>query len=244
LRTAVLAALLLLATPAASRAEDAKPAAASAPAEGKKPASPAAKKAPADPKALRAVGLSIAQQLKVFELSSVELDHVLKGIRDGATGKASFDPSMQQGIQDLVRVRMQATAEKAGAEARRAGPPYLEKAAKEPGAQKTASGLVFLSLKEGTGASPAATDKVKVHYKGTLTDGKEFDSSYSRGQPAEFPLNGVIPCWTEALQKMKVGGKAKIVCPHTIAYGEQGRPPVIPPSAVLTFEVELIDVVK
>ena len=246
MRTAVLAALLLLAAPAASRAEDAKPAA-SASAEGKKPSAPAAqaaKKAPADPKALRAVGLSIAQQLKVFELTGAELDQVLKGIRDGATGKASFDPSMQQGIQDLVRVRMQATAEKAGAEAKRVGPPYLEKAAKEPGAQKTASGLVFIPIQEGAGASPAATDKVKVHYKGTLTDGKEFDSSYSRGQPAEFPLNGVIPCWTEALQKMKVGGKAKIVCPHTIAYGEQGRPPVIPPAAVLTFEVELIEVVK
>jgi FKBP-type peptidyl-prolyl cis-trans isomerase FkpA len=108
-----------------------------------------------------------------------------------------------------------------------------------------ASGLVYKSLKDGKGPQPAATDVVKVHYRGTLPDGKEFDSSYSRGQPAEFPLNRVIKCWTEGVQKMKVGGKAKLTCPPAIAYGERGTPGgPIPPNATLHFEVELLDIVK
>lgn len=107
----------------------------------------------------------------------------------------------------------------------------------------TPSGLIFQSLKDGTGASPAATDIVKVHYKGTFPEsGKEFDSSYSRGEPTEFPLNGVIPCWTEGVQKMKVGGKAKLTCPPAIAYGSRGAGGVIPPNATLNFEVELVAV--
>jgi FKBP-type peptidyl-prolyl cis-trans isomerase FkpA len=106
------------------------------------------------------------------------------------------------------------------------------------------SGLIFQSLKDGTGASPQATSVVRVHYRGTLMDGKEFDSSYSRGQPAEFPLNRVIPCWTEGLQKMKVGAKAKLTCPPAIAYGAAGRPPVIPASATLQFDVELLAIVR
>jgi FKBP-type peptidyl-prolyl cis-trans isomerase FkpA len=102
------------------------------------------------------------------------------------------------------------------------------------------SGLVFRALKEGSGASPQATDKVRVHYRGTFPDGKEFDSSYSRGQPAEFPLDRVIKCWTEGVQKLKVGGKAKLTCPPDIAYGERGAGGVIPPNATLQFEVELL----
>jgi FKBP-type peptidyl-prolyl cis-trans isomerase FkpA len=109
----------------------------------------------------------------------------------------------------------------------------------------TPSGLVYQSLKEGTGASPAATDTVKVHYRGTFPDtGKEFDSSYKRGEPTEFPLNGVIPCWTEGVQKMKPGGKAKLTCPPSIAYGSRGAGGVIPPNATLNFEVELVSVTK
>lgn len=115
-------------------------------------------------------------------------------------------------------------------------------AAKEPGAVTTPSGLVFRSLKEGTGAQPTATDVVKVHYRGTFPDGREFDSSYKRGQPAEFPLNRVIKCWTEGVQKIKVGGKAKLTCPAAIAYGERGSPGGIPPNATLHFDVELLGI--
>jgi FKBP-type peptidyl-prolyl cis-trans isomerase FkpA len=115
-------------------------------------------------------------------------------------------------------------------------------AAKE---ETTPSGLIFRSLKEGIGASPAASDVVKVHYRGTLqSNGKEFDSSYSRGQPASFPLRGVIPCWTEGLQKMKVGGKARLVCPPKIAYGSRAMGDVIPANSTLVFEVELLEIVK
>jgi FKBP-type peptidyl-prolyl cis-trans isomerase FkpA len=113
-------------------------------------------------------------------------------------------------------------------------------AAKEAGAVVTPSGLVFRSLKDGTGASPSAKDNVKVHYRGTFPDGKEFDSSYKRNEAIEFPLSGVIACWTEGVQRMKVGGKAKLTCPAAIAYGSRGAGGVIPPNATLLFEVELL----
>jgi FKBP-type peptidyl-prolyl cis-trans isomerase FkpA len=119
---------------------------------------------------------------------------------------------------------------------------YLEKAAAEPGATKTSSGLVYRELKPGTGASPKVSDIVKVNYRGTLVDGTEFDSSYKRNEPATFPLGQVIPCWTEGVQKMKVGGKSQLVCPSSIAYGERGSPPVIPGGATLIFEVELLGI--
>jgi FKBP-type peptidyl-prolyl cis-trans isomerase FkpA len=116
-------------------------------------------------------------------------------------------------------------------------------AAKETGAVVTASGLVYRSLKDGAGAQPAsASDTVKVHYRGTLPDGKEFDSSYKRNAPIDFPLNRVIPCWTEGVQRMKVGGKAKLTCPPGIAYGANGAGSVIPPNATLHFEVELLGI--
>jgi FKBP-type peptidyl-prolyl cis-trans isomerase FkpA len=118
------------------------------------------------------------------------------------------------------------------------------RAAREAGAAVTPSGLVYRQITAGTGESPAATDRVRVHYRGTLADGKEFDSSHKRGQPAEFALNRVIPCWTEGVQKMKVGGKAMLTCPPGIAYGERGAGGVIPPNATLQFEVELLGVVK
>jgi FKBP-type peptidyl-prolyl cis-trans isomerase FkpA len=114
-------------------------------------------------------------------------------------------------------------------------------AKQEPGTVVTQSGLIYQSLTEGKGASPVATDTVQVHYRGTFPDGREFDSSYKRGQPAAFPLNRVIKCWTEGVQKMKVGGKAKLVCPPAIAYGERGAGP-IPANATLNFEIELLDI--
>ena len=117
----------------------------------------------------------------------------------------------------------------------------IDKAAAENGAVKTSSGLVYRSLKEGTGPQPKDTDAVRVHYRGTLPDGKEFDSSLKRNEPAEFPLNRVIKCWTEGVQRMKVGGKARLTCPPELAYGERGAGGgAIPPNATLQFEVELL----
>lgn len=119
----------------------------------------------------------------------------------------------------------------------------IDRAAAEKGAVKTASGLVYQTMQEGSGAQPKETDTVRVHYRGTFPDGKEFDSSFKRGQPAEFPLNRVIKCWTEGVQRMKVGGKAKLTCPAAIAYGERGAGGgLIPPNATLHFEVELLGI--
>ena len=118
----------------------------------------------------------------------------------------------------------------------------LATAAKEPGAKVTPSGLVIRMIKEGNGPQPTPSSTVKVHYKGTFPDGKEFDSSYKRGEPIEFPLNGVIKCWTEGVAMMKVGGTAKLTCPSAIAYGARGAGGVIPPNATLLFEVELLGV--
>ncbi len=129
----------------------------------------------------------------------------------------------------------------------RAGDPgadFLEKAAKEKGAVKTASGLVYRPLKEGKGETPTVLSTVKVNYKGTFTDGKVFDASDKHGGPATFPLNRVIPCWTEGVQMMKVGGKAQLVCPPAIAYGERGAPGAVPPNSTLVFEVELLAIEK
>jgi len=211
-------------------------------AEPAKPAAEAAK-GPADTsKALYAVGVSVSKSLEPFALTPAELELVVKGIRDGVAGKptAPFDEAAQSSIQQLVQARLGVAAEKEKVR----GTEHLKKAAAEKGAVKTASGLVYRELKAGTGAMPAATSKVKVHYAGRLVDGKEFDSSVKRGQPAEFQLDQVIKCWTEGVAKMKVGGKAELTCPADIAYGAAGRPPVIPGNAVLVFEVELLDIVK
>ncbi len=118
----------------------------------------------------------------------------------------------------------------------------IDKAAKEKGAVKTPSGMVYQSIKDGKGKSPSAANTVEVNYRGTLTNGKEFDSSYKRHQSISFPLSGVIPCWTEGVQKMKVGGKAKLVCPPELAYGSRGAGSDVPPNATLIFEVELLNI--
>jgi len=192
-------------------------------------------------KTLYALGRLLGGNLKNLGCSPAELELVKKGLVDAATGQESKVDLAQFGpkVQEFVRVRASASAqgEKAKAQA------FQEAAAKEPGAVKTASGLVFRSLKAGNGPSPTAADLVRVHYEGKLTDGTVFDSSMQRGQPLEFTLSGVIPCWTEGVQKMKVGEKAKLVCPSDIAYGDRGQGK-IPPGATLVFEVELIEIKK
>jgi FKBP-type peptidyl-prolyl cis-trans isomerase FkpA len=195
-----------------------------------------------DQKTLYALGLAVGRSLEVFKLNEKEFDLVKRGLADQVQGKkpqVELD-AYQPKIQALAQKRMAVASEALQAKDKE----FTEKVAKEKGAQKLPSGLILVPQKEGTGATPKETDTVKVHYKGTLIDGKEFDSSLKRGQPAEFPLNGVIKCWTEGLQKMKVGGKAKLVCPSSIAYGDQGRPPVIPGKATLVFDIELLDIVK
>ncbi len=193
-----------------------------------------------DEKTLYALGMVAARSFQDFKLSAKELEVMKRGLSDALTGKKpQVDvAAYEQKVQEFARARLASAAE-----ARKAKEAAVaEAAAKEKGAEKTASGMVYVPVKEGTGASPKPTDMVQVHYEGKLVDGKIFDSSIKRGQPAQFPLNGVIPCWTEGLQKMKVGGKAKLVCPSAIAYGDQGRPPVIPGGATLIFDVELLEV--
>lgn len=192
-------------------------------------------------KTFYAVGQVMARQLAVFALAPDELEQVKKGLDDGITGKTPqvSVEAYKDKIQQLALERRNAQGEKLASQSKE----FLEKAAKEKGAVKTPSGLVYKSLKEGSGASPVATDKVTVNYRGTLIDGKEFDSSYAAGKPAEFPLDQVIKCWTEGLQMMKAGGKAQLVCPPDIAYGERGSG-LIPGNATLVFEVELLEVKK
>ncbi len=195
-----------------------------------------------DQKTLYALGVLMSQSLSTFELKPEELVQVQKGLADGVGGVKS-DVKAEEYIpkvQALQQARMAVVAEKASA----AGIAFLDNAAKEAGATKTASGMVIKQTKPGTGASPAAADQVKVHYEGRLIDGKVFDSSIARGEPATFPLSGVIACWTEGVQTMKVGGKAQLVCPANLAYGANGSPPTIPPQATLVFDVELLEIVK
>ncbi|HVY82842.1 MAG TPA: FKBP-type peptidyl-prolyl cis-trans isomerase [Steroidobacteraceae bacterium] len=193
-------------------------------------------------KTLYALGQAISKSLDAFQLTPQELEIVKSGIEDGVAGKPSAVDMTQYAdkIQELHRTRLAALTQKE----KTSGAAYVTKAAAEKGATKTASGIVIKTLTPGTGASPTATDEVKVNYEGKLIDGTVFDSSIERGEPATFPLNGVIPCWTEAVQTMKVGGKSRIVCPSDLAYGDRGSPPQIRPGATLIFEVQLLDIVK
>ena len=204
------------------------------------PQAPAPKPVVSDQdKTLHAIGLVVAKNLEVFQLSPEELDRVLDGVRAARAEKPAVKIEEFQGkIGEFARSRMAANSGKR----KEADAKAAAAITSDPKAEKLPSGLVYIPVKDGTGASPKPTDKVKVHYAGTLLDGKEFDSSIKRGEPITFPLNGVIPCWTEGVQKMKVGGKAKLVCPASIAYGDDGRPPVIPGGATLVFEVELLGI--
>ncbi|MBX5483349.1 MAG: FKBP-type peptidyl-prolyl cis-trans isomerase [Myxococcaceae bacterium] len=207
---------------------------------GGKDAAAAANPQTEDQKTLYALGLSLGRSISTFNLSADELAYVEAGMEAQVTGKTPAVKLEEYGpkLQTLARARTEARA----AKEKEKGKAALEAAAKEPNAQKFPSGLVYVPIKEGTGPSPTQADTVKVNYRGTLVSGEEFDSSYKRNQPATFPLRGVIPCWTEGLQKMKVGGKAKLVCPSSIAYGDRGAPPNIPGGATLIFEVELLDI--
>ncbi|MEK7385893.1 MAG: FKBP-type peptidyl-prolyl cis-trans isomerase [candidate division NC10 bacterium] len=194
-------------------------------------------------KTLYALGLVISQNLAAFYLTAADLDAVKAGITDGVLKKEPKVDMQAYGpkLQTLQTARLAAAA----AAEKKAGQAFLDKAVAEKGATRTASGLIITTLKAGNGASPKATDKVKVHYHGTFTDGTVFDSSVQRGEPITLGLaGGVIKCWTEGVPLMKVGGKSRLVCPSDLAYGDQGRPPRIRPGATLVFEVELFEIVK
>lgn len=193
-------------------------------------------------KTFYSLGLALSQGVSEFNLSPEELELVKDGLTDGVLRKTPKADLQTYGprLQGLQKTRATAAA----AVEMKAGQAFVDKAAAAPGATKTASGLVITTLKPGTGGSPKPTDRVMVHYQGTLTDGTVFDSSVQRGAPVNFALNGVIRCWIEGLQLMKVGGKSRLVCPADLAYGERGVPPRIKPGATLVFEVELLDIVK
>jgi FKBP-type peptidyl-prolyl cis-trans isomerase FkpA len=190
-------------------------------------------------KTLYMLGVLLGKNIKQFALTPEELTFVKAGLTDAVTDAKpqvevnTYGPK----VNELAQKRAAAGAE----ETKKKGQEFADKVAKEKDATRTATGIVIRVIKPGSGPSPAASDVVKVHYEGKLIDGTIFDSSIKRGEPAEFPLSGVVPCWTEALQKMKKGEKSQIVCPAAVAYGDRGAPPDIGPGATLSFEVELLD---
>ena len=204
-----------------------------------------------DAKTFYALGISMGQNLARGALSGLTPDQVSAiqtGLGDALSNHTpqvdmpTYGPKIQQMMSARQAEASKANVAQAGEEKKK-GEAFAETAAKEPGAEKTASGLVFKQITPGTGASPAATDTVKVNYEGKLIDGTVFDASEKHGGPATFALNRVVPCWTEGVQKLKVGGKAQLVCPSTIAYGDTGHPPTIPGGSTLVFTVELLDIV-
>ncbi|HUF19406.1 MAG TPA: FKBP-type peptidyl-prolyl cis-trans isomerase [Burkholderiales bacterium] len=193
-------------------------------------------------KTFYALGMAVSQPLYPFSLSEEEMAYVQAGLADGVMKREArvdmdtFGPK----IEELARVRVEQTVTQAKA----AGSEFMKKAEAEPGATKTASGVVVKVLTEGTGEKPTELDTVKVHYHGTLADGTVFDRSVERDEPVTIPLGNVIKCWVEGVQEIKVGGKSRLVCPPETAYGDRGSAPRIPPGATLAFEVELLEIVK
>jgi len=193
-------------------------------------------------KTLYALGLAINQSLSNFTLSEAEFEIVKSGITDGFHKKASKVDLQAFGLKisqlQQARALVVAEAEK------KVGAAFLAKAAAEPGAKKTESGAILMTLKEGSGATPKVTDMVKMHYLGTLIDGTVFDSSAKQGEPAMIRVNEMSKCWVEGMQQMKVGSKSKLVCPSSLAYRDKGLPPLIKPGATLVFEIELLEIVN
>lgn len=190
-------------------------------------------------RALYALGALEAQRMREFNLTTRELAFVYRGMHDQSTGANLLVNAREYipRLQDLAETRARAASQAT----RQRGSEFADRAASEPGATRLPSGLVYRDITEGSGPSPTASDTVTVHYRGTLIDGTEFDSSRARGEPATFSLGGVIPCWTEGLQRMKVGGRARLVCPADIAYGDRGQRQ-IPAGSTLDFEVELLSI--
>jgi FKBP-type peptidyl-prolyl cis-trans isomerase len=191
-----------------------------------------------DEAAIYAFGVRVARDMQSLQITEEELRLLQTGMNDYYAGKAKPDPADIPKLQAFQRARFQAALEAEKAESDK----FLAAQAAAKGATKLPSGIVFFEVAKGEGRSPSVSDRVRVTYKGTLRDGTEFDSNLSKTDPAELPLNGVIPCWREALQRMKPGGKARFVCPAAVAYGDAGQPPNIKPGAALQFEVELLAV--
>lgn len=190
---------------------------------------------------LYVLGVALSQGLGAFGLSDDDLDQVVDGLKDGVQGKTNhINP--RDYMPQIQALQQEREATVAAAEKKKSAD-FLAAAKQEKGAKSHDSGLIMTTVTEGSGASPVASDTVVVHYHGTLRNGTVFDSSVDRDSPATFPLNRVIPCWTEGVAMMKVGGKAKLVCPSEIAYGDAGRPPSIPGGAALVFDVELLEIV-
>jgi FKBP-type peptidyl-prolyl cis-trans isomerase len=218
--TAALLLLVLAAAPGAAAAPDKAPPAA--------PASMTERQ-----KTLYAVGVSAADSFKVFDLKPGEVTVMQRGLSDALLGKK---------LQVDMKVYRPKVNELAASSYAATSKATVARYAAQKGAVTTASGLVFVSVQAGSGAKPGPEDTVKVHYDGKLPDGTVFDSSRRRGEPSTLPLDRVIKCWKEGLQRMQVGEKAVLVCPPEIAYGEAGKPPTIPPGSALVFDVELVGI--
>jgi FKBP-type peptidyl-prolyl cis-trans isomerase FkpA len=190
-------------------------------------------------KTLYALGIALGSNIRPFALSADELSIVESGVRDSVLGN---EPKVDMEVYGpMIEALASSRASARSAAEKEASTAFLAEMAQEAGAERSASGVIYIPITVGTGASPTAADTVRVHYHGTLRDGTVFDSSVERGEPISFPLNGVVPCWTEGVQKMMVGGKSKLVCPSDTAYGDAGQGP-IPGGAALVFEVELLGI--
>ncbi|GEA08390.1 peptidyl-prolyl cis-trans isomerase [Alteromonas sp. KUL42] len=189
------------------------------------------------------IGFQMGQQLQSNPFEGLAIDAVVAGLKDAFSGQApQVDNDTLRDAFGEIHKRMQAAKEEASKAVIEEGTKYLEENAKRDEVTVTESGLQYEVIAEGDGEVPSASSTVRVHYHGTLINGNTFDSSYERGQPAEFPVGGVIKGWTEALQLMKVGAKYRLHIPHDLAYGEQGAGAAIGPYSTLVFDVELLDI--